>query len=229
MLDTETTINLYKKGIRNGRLNKFIDPDYNYFTCGAFMKNICPSQVSTHNDCLLYSTQSPLNTKEKEWWVKKIEEFGIKAEYLGIEKGANVFRYIIEDSYSSVYRLLRFTILRYAWAKPYSKLVKKMYHIETEDKLNGYDFWKIFMLYHAVLSRDDYYDSTFGLTGPNTILNVDNKKMIELFTVNNTGKPQSSSINYLFSGEIILNDLIFGWSWSKSDEYVNKYLENEKK
>ncbi len=227
MANTSTSIDLFVKRLKNSKMDTVRDSRYkSKFDCGSFMRGISPKE-SNHKECILYSYQGELSEKEIVWWFERLKDLDIEATYFGKENGRDVYLYKLEDSFSSMYRLLRFTMVRYAWSTPFTSLVKRMFKVDNNDEFEGIDFWTVFMAYHAVLSKNQYYDATFGLTSAGSYRPETNESMINKFTVKRVGIA-ASSINNLFLGDG------FGVKTTESLDFndiklVNRLLSNGKK
>lgn len=204
-LGTGTNMIRFDYSIKGGRIH-MRPRSIGYFTCGAFMRDVLPTNLLNEpnidsENCLIWidDTAWELDRKIVNWWLNKIKEFDIDAEYFGKEDAKHYIRYNIRNSFSRSFRLLRFTMLRYLWSTPYRVLVEHMYKEKDSSDVDKHGFWRVFMKYHAQLSTFYHYSDTFGLTHPSTWSDIkSDKAMIDLFITPQKG---DYGINSMFQGE----------------------------
>jgi len=195
MAITDTEVSIFTSKILEGKIGKLALAK-DTFTCGAFMKNVMEDssyigeEKSTKE--VMVSVKKGMTSEEVLiYWIDKIKELGVQAEYFGLEKEKYNILYTVPKTNSPVTRLLYFTILRYGWAKPYVSLVKVLMDKENSDKkikeeIKKEGYWTVFSKYHISLSKRNDYSSTFGLSNSCTTKIVQNDSFIKMFDPKNT-------------------------------------------
>lgn len=206
----------------------------NDFECAAFMANerIEDGQFflepNMQKHLIIKSTPigenhgELLQNKIIEWWLGIVNDaLDIKTEYLGMEDGRQYFKYPLPYTDKPGYNLYRFTAFRYVWAHPYISLIKRMFNV-SQDIIDKFGFWNVFMLLHYQLSNSIYYDNTFGFTYGQSYIVLNSKFQDNLLTEIachlNSEYGAYRSINDTF-GEEYNNKRI-----SSSFEEIDKYL-----
>lgn len=206
ILHTSTNIQIFRPGLIHGKITLTLE-DIGHFTCGSFMRDIVPKRSLSESinnvnyvDTLIYIDDEfwKHDLKLVDWWLNKLKDIDIDSKYLGKEKDIHIIRYRVINSFSSSFRLLRFSLLRYLWACPYRTLVEHMFKIRDSLEIDRKGFWFSFMEYHAQLSNFYNYSSTFGLTEGNFKVELTDEKFINLCTTKQRG---DLGINNMFSRE----------------------------
>lgn len=224
MARTNTSVDVFKEQIRDGVKARVLDDGRSgFFTCGSHMGSVAANKEHSKDTLVYIPEEFRVKREVAVWWTEKIAELGVEATYLGTENDQQVIEYKLPDVDTSKHGLVKFALLRYLWATPYTNLVNVMYEIDTEST-EDYNFWNLFMKYHARLSEHPNYSKSYGLTSDDRYKEVSNleemKTMVDHLNEHDLSRFSSLSINTTFDSGAI---------WSSSYESQNMFKELDTK